>query len=72
VKSTPTWSGPVDQLVGVAEVAQIAGVSHAAVVTTWMVRHPSFPQPITRIKAGPIFDRRHVERWLRDTGRIPA
>lgn len=70
MKTTVTWSGPVEELVGIAEIVEMAGVSHPAVVSTWVARHQSFPAPITRIKAGPIFDRRQVQRWLRETGRL--
>lgn len=52
-------------LVGLAEVAELAGVTTAA-VSNWRKRSPDFPKPVHTMAAGPIFDRHHVRRWLRD------
>lgn len=51
-------------MVGLAEVAQLAGVSPAA-VSNWRTRFSDFPEPIETLRAGPVFDRQQIRRWLR-------
>src|SRR2546428_10524785 len=51
-------------LVGIAEIAELAGVSRAAVVN-WRTRHSDFPSPVTTLQAGPVFSRDQVRKWLR-------
>jgi chromosome partitioning protein len=51
-------------MVGLAEVAEMAGVSPAA-VSNWRTRFPDFPEPVETLRAGPVFDRHQVRRWLR-------
>jgi chromosome partitioning protein len=53
-----------DGLVGLHEVALLAGVGPSA-VANWRTRHPDFPQPVAELRAGPVFDRDQVQRWLR-------
>lgn len=55
-------------LVGVAEIADMAGVSTQAVVN-WSKRHPKFPRPVRILRAGPIFLSTDVAAWLEKTGR---
>jgi chromosome partitioning protein len=54
-----------DEMVGLAEIAQIAGVTPAA-VSNWRSRSSNFPKPVATLRAGPVFDRNHVRRWLRN------
>lgn len=52
-----------DQLVGMREIATLAGVSVAA-VANWRVRHPSFPASVRELDSGPVFYRAQVIHWL--------
>lgn len=52
-----------DDLVGIAEIAAMARVSPAA-VANWRARRPGFPQPVADLRAGPVFSRAAVRRWL--------
>jgi chromosome partitioning protein len=54
----------MEELVGLAEVASIAGVSPAA-VANWRRRFADFPEPVRSLRAGPIFDLHQIRRWLR-------
>lgn len=56
-------------LVGMAEIGIKSGRSTPA-VGNWRNRHPDFPMPVAELQCGPIFWWPHVERWLRDTGRL--
>jgi chromosome partitioning protein len=51
-------------LIGVQEIAALAGVSRAA-VANWRSRFRDFPQPIAQIAAGPVFHAGQVRAWLR-------
>lgn len=51
-------------LVGVNEIAQLAGVSRQAVVN-WRERFKDFPKPLAELKAGPVYDLDQVKSWLR-------
>ena len=53
-----------DNLIGISEVAKIAGVSRQA-VANWRKRSEDFPRPIAELASGPIFRRSHVRAWLR-------
>lgn len=55
---------PQEDLVGIHEIAQLAGVSSSAVVN-WRVRFADFPLPVADLRAGPVFLRDQVRRWLR-------
>lgn len=52
------------ELVGINEVAQMAGVSRQA-VANWRVRASDFPEPVTELASGPIFLRANIRAWLR-------
>lgn len=52
-----------DELVGIAEIAEMAGVS-AAAVANWRSRKVGFPAPVAELRAGPIFEAPAVRRWL--------
>jgi chromosome partitioning protein len=58
-----------DELVGINEIADMAGVSRQA-VANWRVRFSNFPTPVVELKAGPIFRRSQVRAWLRKR-RVP-
>jgi predicted DNA-binding transcriptional regulator AlpA len=56
-------------LVRASDIAQMAGVSRAA-VTQWRKRHSDFPAPKEAADTpSPLFDRTEIEQWLVDNGR---
>jgi chromosome partitioning protein len=59
-----------DDLVGIAEVAEMAGVSTAA-VANWRRRGRGFPGPVAELRAGPVFSASAVRRWLHQQRKGP-
>lgn len=57
-----------DELMGIGEIAEIAGVSKQA-VTNWRARFNSFPNPVAELASGPIFLRSKIRSWLRKNKR---
>lgn len=55
-------------LVGVSEIAAMAGVS-AQAVANWRVRSADFPQPLTELAAGPVFRSTQIRAWLKRNNR---
>ena len=55
-------------LLGVTEIAEMLGVTTQRV--SQLVRAPGFPEPAARLAAGLIWDRKDVEAWARETGRL--
>ena len=53
-----------NELVGIAEIANLANVTPQAVVN-WRVRHADFPAPVADLMSGPVFQRTEVRVWLR-------
>lgn len=53
-----------DELIGVFEIAELAGVTRQA-VTNWRARSRDFPQPVAELHSGPVFQRSAIRRWLR-------
>jgi chromosome partitioning protein len=51
-------------LVGIFEIAEMAGVSRQA-VANWRARFADFPAAVAELRSGPIFHRQQVRRWLR-------
>jgi chromosome partitioning protein len=51
-------------LVGIAEIAAMARVGSTA-VANWRARGQGFPEPVAELRAGPVFSRVAVRRWLR-------
>lgn len=51
------------ELVGVAEIADMAGTRKSAVIN-WRKDHESFPLPVAILRSGPIFWKCQVEAWL--------
>jgi len=69
-------STPQAGLAGVAEVAEILGVSRQRVAEI-RKDHEAFPAPVADLKSGPVWDRAEVERFERGwerkrTGRKPG
>ncbi len=52
-----------EELIGIWEIAQMAGVTSAA-VANWRKRFRDFPQPASELRSGPVFRRAQVRRWL--------
>lgn len=52
-----------DDIVGIAEIAEMAGVSPPA-VANWRARQQGFPAPVKELRAGPLFSATAVRRWL--------
>ena len=55
---------PHDDLVGISEIAEMAGVKSSA-VANWRTRFDDFPPPLVMLRSGPVFSRSHVRRWIR-------
>ncbi|MEV6873980.1 ParA family protein [Amycolatopsis sp. NPDC051128] len=53
-----------DELVGLYEVAEMAGVSRT-VVSNWRNRDQRFPAPIADLKSGPVFRVAQIRRYLK-------
>ena len=53
-----------DNLVGISEIADLAGVSKQA-VSNWRMRYNHFPRPIQDLQSGPVWDRERVEDWVK-------
>lgn len=53
---------PAD-LVGLFEIAALAGVSPPA-VANWRNRDPNFPRPVVDLKSGPVFRKTEIRAWL--------
>lgn len=60
-----------DELYGIYEIAEMAGVTRAA-VANWRKRFRDFPDPVKELRSGPVFDRGQVRYWLaRRRGGVP-
>jgi hypothetical protein len=59
---------PEGGLVAPSDIAELAGVSRAA-VSNWRKRHDDFPKPVGGTVAQPLFSRTDVEDWLMTHGR---
>lgn len=60
-----------DELYGIYEIAEMAGVTRAA-VANWRKRFRDFPVPVKELRSGPVFDRGQVRHWLaRRRGGVP-
>ena len=51
-------------LLGLAEVAELLGTTRRNAIR-W-TRSPSFPEPIARLRATPVWKRADVERWRKN------
>lgn len=54
---------PAEDLVGLAEIAELFGVERQYVFR-WAKRR-DFPQPVIRLRMGPIWRRSEIEDWSR-------
>jgi chromosome partitioning protein len=52
------------ELVGIAEVAEIAKVSRQA-VANWRLRYENFPKPLQQLQSGPVWRREVMEAWVK-------
>ncbi len=53
-----------DNLLGIAEIADLAGVTKQA-VSNWRVRYDNFPRPIQNLQSGSVWEREKVEAWVK-------
>jgi predicted DNA-binding transcriptional regulator AlpA len=60
-----------DQLVGAAEIAERLGLKRYQRVHELRARNPDFPEPIATLQQALVFYWPDVERWARQTGRLP-
>lgn len=51
-------------LLGIAEIADLAGVSKQA-VSNWRMRYDDFPRPIKTLQSGPVWDSEKVKTWVK-------
>ncbi len=58
------------ELVGVAEIAEMIGVSKQRVHQ--LASREDFPRPVASLIAGTIWRRDDIVDWARRTGRLPA
>lgn len=57
----------IEDIVGVGEILEIAGVTNRRVLISWRTRpQKPFPEPIRQLASGELWDRRAVCAWLRD------
>jgi chromosome partitioning protein len=53
-----------DKLLGIAEIAELAGVSKQA-VSNWRMRYDQFPRPLQNLQSGPVWEREKIEIWVK-------
>jgi len=53
-----------NNLVGIAEIADLAGVSKQA-VSNWRMRYDHFPSPKQNLQSGPVWEREKIEAWVK-------
>ena len=51
-------------LLGIAEIADFAGVTKQA-VSNWRMRYDSFPRPFQNLQSGPVWEREKIEAWVK-------
>ncbi len=56
-----------DELVGLAEAANLLGVTRQA-LGNWRQRRDDFPQPLVELKAGPVWRRADIMKWAEENG----
>jgi predicted DNA-binding transcriptional regulator AlpA len=62
--SCPSLVTTTLHLVGLSEIAGLLGVSRQRVHQ--LAAHPGFPEPVARLRAGPVWDVQSVNAWIRD------
>lgn len=58
-------------LMGLAEIAKLAGVSPQA-VSNWQKRKEDFPAPLAQLASGAVWDGAVVRAWLDENGLLPG
>jgi chromosome partitioning protein len=53
-----------EELVGLGEIAALAGVTRQA-VSNWRARYDHFPLPFQSLQSGPVWHREKIERWIK-------
>jgi len=53
-----------ENLLGIAEVASLAGVSKQA-VSNWRMRYEHFPRPLQHLQSGPVWELEKIESWVK-------
>src|SRR5271157_5767967 len=53
-----------NNLLGIAEIADLAGVSKQA-VSNWRMRYDDFPRPVQKLQSGPVWERESMEAWIK-------
>ncbi len=66
----PSVDVPPDELAGLAEVAEIIGVTKRT--ATKYTRRADFPEPLDRLASGPVWRCADVEKWARETLPLPT
>lgn len=51
-------------MLGIAEIAELAGVSRQAVWQWTNSKSAKFPDPVLRLAMGPVFSAKEVREWL--------
>lgn len=59
------------KLMGLYEIANLAGVSPQA-VSNWVTRKASFPRPLAQLASGPVWDGVEMRSWMEQEGLIPG
>ena len=62
IRPTAPKTVPVRDILGPAEVLELAGVTSRATLQKWRAR--GFPEPIVTLASGPVWDGREVRAWL--------
>lgn len=55
-------------LCGTPELAERAGVKPDT-VNQWRMRYRDFPEPLVRLRAGPVYYWPDIQAWIKQTGR---
>jgi predicted DNA-binding transcriptional regulator AlpA len=58
-----------EELLGLADIARELGVSKKTAQN--YIARGDFPEPLGRIAAGPVWRKRHVDRWAKRTLPLP-
>ena len=54
-----------ENLVGIAEIAELGKVSKQA-VANWRIRYDHFPRPVQTLQSGPVWERETVDDWVKN------
>ncbi len=64
---------PKQELIGIAEIAELAQVG-ASAVSNWRTRSITdpFPKPLAKLRSGPVFDKAEVVAWLARNSKLES